>query len=121
MRYIIVQMLAYGIDMGVFLLAVSVVGVGPLPANIVSKVCAGFFAFLMHRQFTFRLQESQYDRTQPLKYFLLLGLNVPLATVLLWFVLTLISHAVIAKVLSDIAIIFINFMLSRHWVYRTKL
>ena len=51
------------------------------------------------------------------RYFMLLGLNVPLSAGVLGLLLLVIDHPVIAKFLSDIAILTLNFWLSKTWVF----
>lgn len=118
LRYIFIQLLAYGIDMGLFLSAVYFTEMGPVIANVIAKTGAGMFAFFGHRAFTFGLKSHQHDPAQMVRYLILLGVNIPLSAAVLWTVLTPFPHPVVAKIVSDIAIILINFWLSRHWVFQ---
>jgi putative flippase GtrA len=118
-RYLGVQVVAYGIDMGGFLL-LSIVW-PPLPANVASKIAAGIFAFIAHRRITFKVHGDGDGHKQLLKYALLLGLNIPLSSGLLAVLLHWISPAALAKLISDVACVGLTFLLSRHFVFtRTK-
>lgn len=119
-RYVITQLLAYGIDMGLFLVAVYLADTGPITANVLAKLAAGAFAFMVHRSFTFRLAESSHNAGQMLRYVTLLGLNVPIATGVLWLMLLAIDWPVAAKFLSDAAVLALNYWLSQRWVFVSR-
>jgi len=114
-RYLGVQVVAYGIDMGGFLL-LSIV-LGPLTANVLSKIAAGIFAFIAHRRITFKVHGRGDGRKQLLKYALLLGLNIPLSSGLLALLLPWIAPAALAKLAGDVACVGLTFVLSRYVVF----
>ena len=116
-RYIVIQLLAYAIDMGMFLVFFYLGFLGPVVANVLSKIAAGCFAFLAHRKFTFRLENNAHDRNQAIRYFLLLALNVPISAAVLGLLLLIVEHPVMAKILSDVIIVVFNFWLSKTWVF----
>lgn len=116
-RYIAIQVLAYGIDMGVFLVSIYLGSLGPIISNTFGKIAAGIFAFLAHRKFTFRLDRKKYNSKQIYRYFLLLGLNVPISAIVLSVVLLAINNPVVAKFLSDVLIVLFTFWLSKVWVF----
>src|ERR1700741_65305 len=82
-RYIGVQVVAYGIDLGVFFALYRMEVAGPVVANLCAKVAAGLFAFFVHRAFTFRVQGPQGRGGHALKYFTLLALNAPMSSAIL--------------------------------------
>lgn len=114
-RYLGVQVIAYGIDMGGFLLLSTMLG--PLPSNVLSKIAAGAFAFVAHRRVTFKVHGHSDGRVQLLKYALLLALNIPFSSCLLALMLPWIAPAVLAKLASDVACVGLTFVLSRHLVF----
>jgi putative flippase GtrA len=116
-RYIAIQLIAYGIDMGLFLAFIYLGYLDPLVSNILGKVAAGIFAFLVHRSFTFRLDKKEHSKKQKYRYFLLLGSNVPLSSLVLGLFLQAINYPVVAKLLSDVVIVVISFCVSKKWVF----
>lgn len=116
-RYVVIQLIAYGIDMGVFLVALYLGSLGTLTSNVLGKIAAGALAFLLHQRFTFRVANGSRDGKQAIRYFLLLGLNVPISSAALSVVLLLIDSPVIAKFISDIIGVFLSFWISNKWVF----
>lgn len=116
-RYVLVQLVAYVIDMGGFLLILKLGIAGWLVANIVSKSMAGLFAFFAHRHFTFSGAKVANSRTQAIKYFILLGLNLPLSTAVLALVLKVLPQPVAAKFIADAVCILVTFWLSKTLVF----
>lgn len=114
-RYVGVQLVAYVVDMGGFLLASLVVG--PIAANVVAKIAAGVFAFFAHRYFTFGAHKYGDGRVQMLKYSLLLLINVPVASLVLSVLLPRISPPVLAKFVSDVICVGGTFLASRFFAF----
>ena len=117
-RYTLVQLLAYGIDMGGFLVLLWAGLFGPFLANVLAKSAAGLFAFAAHRQFTFGTIGNGGTVGQGLRYFLLLALNVPLSSGLLALLLLWVPQAVVAKVLSDVVMVAVTYWASKLLVFR---
>ena len=116
-RYIAVQLVAYGLDVGAYLGVLWFFGSGPLIANASGKILAGIFAFYTHRSFTFSAaNEGQHARQVPL-YFLVLSLNVPLSSFALWSVLLVFPSPVSAKVLADVACVSLTYWVSKRYVF----
>ena len=142
LRYLLIQVLAYGIDMGLFLsiLHLDFNWDGPILANVVSKLAAGCFAFVAHRNFTFAVEGSGFARSQAARYFLVLAVNVPVASAILGLFLILlplvvnvpmvsailglillwIPLPVVAKFLSDIVCVSLSYILSKHFIYKVQ-
>jgi putative flippase GtrA len=114
-RYLGVQVVAYGIDMGSFLLLSMLLG--PLMANVVSKILAGIFAFIAHRRVTFKVHGQGDGHTQLLKYALLIAVNIPLSSGLLAMLLPWIAPPALAKFTGDVACVGLTFVLSRYIVF----
>ena len=116
-RYGLVQVVAYAIDMGCFLLLVWSGLSGPLLANVAAKVAAGLFAFAAHRRFTFGTGERANTLGQGLRYFSLLALNIPLSSGLLALLLLWIPQPAPAKFLSDVVIVALTYWVSKKLVF----
>jgi putative flippase GtrA len=116
-RYGLVQLVAYGIDMGGFLLLLWTGSCGPLTANIASKAAAGVFAFLAHRRFTFGTGERANTWSQGVRYFALLGLNIPLSSGLLALLLLWIPRPPLAKFVTDVIIVMATYWASKLVVF----
>lgn len=114
-RYLGVQIIAYGVDVGCFLLLCILIN--PVPANVLSKVAAGSFAFFAHRRVTFKVHGHSDGRSQLLKYAALLTLNIPVSSGLLALFLPRLPFAVLAKVVSDTICVGMTFVLSRYVVF----
>lgn len=116
-RYVAVQLLAYAVDMGVFLLLSHGGGTRALWANVGGKIVAGAFAFLAHRHVTFEAGAHGNMKGQLLRYAVLLALNVPISSAILALLLQFTPHVVVAKVVSDAMCIVITFTLSTYVVF----
>jgi len=117
LRYLAIQVLAYGIDMGSFLLALHYGLAGPIAANVIAKLAAGGFAFAAHRHFTFSVGGAGFIKRQAVRYFLLLAANVPIASALLAVILLWIPVPAIAKFLSDIVGVAFTYILSKYFIF----
>jgi len=117
LRYSAIQLLAYGIDMGMFLGVLFTGAVGPVAANVVAKLTAGLFAFVAHRHFTFRVAEGVAARGQAIRYFVLLALNVPVASAILALLLVWIPEPVAAKFVADVICVGLTYLLSKHFIF----
>lgn len=119
-RYLLVQVLAYGLDMGGFVLMFTHFGVDPLMANMTSKVLAGLFAFVAHRNFTFDVSAAGSKARQAVRYFVLLALNIPISAVVLGAVLWMIPTTVLAKLVADVICVFVTYWLSKRYVFLSE-
>ena len=117
LRYICIQLLAYGIDMGMFLLVLKTGVLGPILANIFAKITAGILAFFVHRNFTFHDADKSAIGHQATLYFLLLTLNVPIASAILAFLMFLFLDPVAAKFLADVVCVALTYGLSKHYIF----
>ena len=116
-RYVAVQVVTYGLDFGLFLLLFALFGWGAVTANVIAKTLAGVSAFLAHRYFTFSVARGGNQARQALRYVALWSLNVPLATGLLALFLALGVPAVVAKVVSDVICVGLNYWVSRKYIF----
>ncbi|MDE0273922.1 MAG: GtrA family protein [Gammaproteobacteria bacterium] len=120
-RYIVVQVATYALDIGVFLLLFAMAGWGAVASNVVAKILAGAFAFLAHRYVTFEVAMQGRVARQAALYSALWVLNVPLATGMLALLLMFGSPALIAKVVSDLVCVGLNYWLSGTYVFTGRL
>lgn len=119
-RYILIQLIAYVVDIGIFLLAFKSGLFGPIISNVFGKVAAGLFAFVTHRNYTFYSNDSADSLNQAFRYFILLTLNVPLSSGILAIFLVFIEEAIISKVLADVVSVTLTFWLSKTFVFVKK-
>jgi putative flippase GtrA len=117
LRYLVVQLLAYILDMSTFFVFINYVLIDPIYANILSKSFAGIFAFIVQRKFTFRINQKKLARGQAIRYFFVLVVNIPIASFLLAMTLLFNLEAVFAKLLSDIACVGISYFLSKYFIF----
>lgn len=120
LRYIAIQILAYVIDMGGFLLLLHAQLLSPILANIFSKLAAGIFAFFCHKHFTFRIAFGD-TAGQGARYFTLLALNIPLSSSVLALQLAWVNEPAIAKITADIICLAFTYLVSKYFVFtKTK-
>ena len=117
-RYNLVQVGAYSIDFGSFMLIATALGAAPVVANIISKIVAGTLALFLHRVFTFR--STGNVRHEAIRYFVLLGANVPTSAGL-FLVSSWWLPPVPAKIAADAAGIALTFWLVQNLVFRNRL
>lgn len=116
-RYFAVQLVAYVVDFGSFLLLSYSFGVNAMYANVAGKIAAGAFAFVAHRRVTFGADGHGNARSQLLRYMLVLGINVPVSSAVLALLLRLTVYPAPAKLLADAICIGATFLLSKHLVF----
>ena len=116
-RYVAVQLAAYAIDLGAFVLLFHAGVAGPITANVVAKIAAGVFAFAAHRHYTVRVAGTQRIGREALKYGVLLAANVPVASALLALLMLVIANATLAKIASDVICVGLTFFLTKHGVF----
>jgi putative flippase GtrA len=120
LRYLLIQVFAYGIDMGVFILLIQFDFIDPIIANIFSKLSAGCFAFMVHRSYTFNVASSGLAGKQAVRYFIVLAANVPVASAMLLFILIWLPLPVVAKFLSDTVMVALSYVLSKKFIFNIQ-
>ena len=120
LRYIAVQFVAYGIDIGGFLVLFGWIGVDMLVANVVGKCLAGVFAYYAHHDFTFRTGPDARHGRQATRYVVLLGLNAPISTIALALLIRIIPSEPLAKLAADAACVVITYGLSKRFVFAPR-
>ena len=119
-RYVTIQLLAYVLNMGGFLLILKVGIFGPVIANIIGLSASGIFAFIVHRNFTFCSNEPEDKNRQAIRYFVGLALYIPFSIGVLSFLLIWIKEPGIAKFLADVIGVGISYLISKKLIF-TKL
>lgn len=118
-RYGVIQLFAYALDMGVFLLLHYALKDQPFLANVISKGGSGVFSFFLHRHFTFQSTEGS-GRVQALRYFAVLSLNIPIASALFAAALYFIDNPALMKFASDLACVALTYWVSKFFIFRTS-
>lgn len=116
-RYVIVQVLAYGIDMGIFLLLMSTESIEILSANVVGKLAAGVFAYFCHRKLTFKMRGPEDRMKQAIRYFALLLVNIPTSALVLYLVLHAVSISTLAKFIADVVLLLATYLITKKFVF----
>ena len=116
-RYILIQLVAYVLDMGGFLVLFGVLALNPIAANILGKLGAGIFAFTAHRNITFKSNHKKDKTAQARRYFMLCMLNIPLSSMLLLLLLKCMPYTVLAKFMADVSCVFFNYWMNKTFVF----
>ena len=116
-NYILIQLVSYALDMGIFIVLDSLGFLNPVVSNILGKFISSIFSFIGHRQITFRLGSKKYKHTQFLKYIYLLISNIVLASVLLSYSLLFVDNVILAKFGIDVILFFLNFWIGKKWIF----
>jgi len=119
-RYVIIQSIGYVLDMGGFLLILKMEFFGPVIANSIGKLGAGVFAFIAHRNFTFRSNEPSDQKRQAIRYFVLLVMFIPFSSVILSIFLLWVKEPGLAKFLADCICVVLSYSISKKFIF-TKL
>lgn len=101
MRYLLVAVAAYVIDMGGYVLLIWCT-ITPIAANVLVKIFAAIFGFYAHRYFTYQIKNNDNIFNHAIKYFGLVLVYTPLSSLALLSMLQLISDPVLAKFICDI-------------------
>jgi putative flippase GtrA len=117
LRYLVIQLLAYVIDMGIFLLLLSLNLFDPIFSNVIGKFFAGCFAFTAHRIYTFHVSRINIVRKQAIRYFLILVINIPASSYLLGVILNLISFPFLAKFMADVLCVLISYGFAKYFIF----
>ena len=120
LRYIAIQVSAYGIDVGAFLILLTTEQVTPVFANVMAKIAAGIFAFLAHRHFTFSAARGTAAGGQAVKYFALLLINIPVASAILALLLIFVYEPVLVKLVADVICVGMTYLLSKKFIFNSR-
>ena len=116
LRYNLVQIVAYGIDLGTFTVLAGDTKPSLVLANFVSRVAAGCFAFWAHKHFTFKRSQSQDTKRELGHYAILLFATWPVSSTIL-VLLNSFMPAVAAKIIGDAICVGLSFLATRYVVF----
>lgn len=116
-RYLMVQLVGYGLDMGTFIVLMSYFAMGPISANIGGRLLSGIFAFFIHRRFTFGVAGSGGQVQQAARYFMLMIVNLPISAVILSATLWVISIPTLAKFVADVMGVLLTYWMTKRFVF----
>jgi putative flippase GtrA len=116
-RYIFIQVIAYILEMAVFIILIKSSLLGLLLANVGAKLAAGISAFMMHRKFTFKSNQSGSLEKPAFRYFLLLSINIPISSAVLYLIVGLIPSPEMTKFISDLFCLVLTYIASKKLVF----
>lgn len=116
-KYNIVQLAAYGIELVVFFSCLFVFPNSLVGSNIAAKSSAGLFAFFAHKHFTFQKKGNKEIRKEALRYILVLLANTAFGSLLLVLLADVIPSSV-AKPISDVITVGLTFILTHNIVFK---
>lgn len=119
LRYLSMTGVAYAIDLGCFLILLSLHlnSIGPILASVTGKLISSIFSFAAHRYFTFKHQINNSMRHQAWRYFLLVAINTQFSAFILMMCLHWIHTPIIAKIITDIFCVIVSYWLSKTFIF----
>ena len=117
-RYILVQCAGYSIDVGGFFILHNYFGISPLLANLVCKPIAAFFAFIIHRTYTFNQRDERGLGSQAIKYIILLLINIQINSLFLIGYMCSGMPIIIARISADVTGFVLTYFALKHLVFR---
>lgn len=118
-RYVAVGLVVLAADFAIYSAILLAAPERFLAANLAGKVVGAALGFVLHRTVTFRWAQRDPATRQLLSYLAVLGFNLLLSSLLLWFAIDRLgANPYLAKLAVDIVIVGTAFLLSRLWVYR---
>lgn len=119
LKYNLIQLLAYGIELSIFFLILYILQNELLIANVLAKSCAGLFAFYFHKFYTFESNQKGQVKGEIIRYIAVLLANTVLGTSLL-LLLANTFHEWVAKIISDVITVGVTFFVTHHLVFGYK-
>ncbi|MEC5216767.1 putative flippase GtrA [Actimicrobium sp. GrIS 1.19] len=116
MRYILVAGLAYAIDLGGFMLLISI-HYSPLVANVLVKIVAAVFGFYAHRYFTYSIVDKEEIGKHAIRYFGLALFYTPVSSLVLYLIMLVCSNPVYAKIITDISLFVLMFWITSKFAF----
>lgn len=110
--YMLGQLIAYAIDIGAFLIVMSLWDINPVVGNIIGKMCATCFGFTYHATVSFRGHDAKSTGRALFMFILVVIANIIGTSVLLWFGTTFLhTPETPTKIAADIMGIVATFFL----------
>lgn len=119
-RYLVVGVLIYTIDMLSFIFAFYLLGINEIFANSFAKIFAGSLGFFLHKKITFQVNTLESSAVQQYRYLLLLLLTSISSIGLFYYIQMIIWNPVVSKFISDIIIVILSYLISKQWVFSTE-
>lgn len=120
-RYGLVGLVVAGIDLGVYTLLLSVMGVWYGYAHTVSRAIGGVSGFILNRSWTFGCKGRAELVPHVVKFVLAYLLSYVVSSCLLMLLVEwLLAPPVAAKMLAEGAVFCFNFLLLRKWAFRRR-
>ena len=120
-KYLFVGVMIYLIELGTFLVLTFLESELYLFANIAAKVFAAGCGFFLHKHITFSWDQEHNTRSQLIKYIALLLFNLILASTMLYVSVEILNlNVFIMKLIIDIIVIALAFLISRRFVFGAK-
>lgn len=118
--YLLVQLLAYGLEIAIFFFLTIGQQFQPTTAQITCKLGAGAFGFFMHHNVTFYSRSEASQVWSAARYCLILGFNIPLSTWILKHLLEVIPSVGLSKFIADVACVVITYLFVKKYVFSTS-
>jgi putative flippase GtrA len=115
-RYLIIAVAAYVIDMGGFIVLLFL-NVPPILANILVKIGAAIFGFYGHRYFTYQIKHSNNILAHAIKYFGLVLVYTPVSSVCLAIMIKIIADPVVAKFICDVVLFVVVYWVTSKFTF----
>jgi len=116
LRYNLVQIAAYGIELSTFFAVLWMWPSYLVIANVSAKTGAGCFAFFLHKCFTFKNSSKHDIGNQARRYFLILAGNMFFGSFLLLMFVDVMPEWG-GKLLSDVISVGMTFLLTHYLVF----
>lgn len=108
------------VDFWVYTLLVSFFSMGLYVSQIISYSCGMLNSYVVNRKWTFSTQNGFFSGE--LVRFIVLNLSMMLLGMGIIYVCTqkLMFHKLVAKLISTLLVLIINFLISNFWVFRSR-
>ena len=108
------------VDFLVYTVLVSVLGWGLYVSQVISYSCGMLNSYVINRKWTFSTKNGFFS--WELVRFILLNLSMMLlGMAIIWFCTQqLMLHKLVAKLISTVLVLVVNFLVSNFWVFRSK-
>ena len=119
-KFGIVGVMNTAVDFLVYTLLVSVFGWGLYISQVISYSCGMLNSYVINRKWTFSTENGFFS--WELVRFVLLNLSMMLlGMAIIWFCTQhLLLHKLVAKLISTVLVLIVNFLVSNFWVFRSK-
>lgn len=117
-RYIVVAVLAYVVDIGVFSLLHHSGVAGVTVSNVIGKIATAIFGFFAHRRVTFQKTGRDGMAKEAVKYFTVVILYTPFTTGLLLLLIPVSPNVTIAKIIADCVGVVASFAISKLFIFQ---